>query len=110
ILGTPTYMADVSGRVKSFLESLKQYGLAGKLGGAFATADYIHGGGDIAIQTILTHMMVYGMMVYSGGGSCGKPVIHLGPVAIKGYEDELKNVFEIYGQRMAEQTLRVFEK
>lgn len=109
ILGTPTYMADVSGKVKQFLETCGQYSLAGKLGGAFATADYIHGGGDIAIQTILTHMMVFGMMVYSGGGSCGKPVIHLGPVAIKEHKDEYKETFKIYGQRMAEQTLKIFK-
>ena len=108
ILGTPTYMADISAVVKQFLETFGKLGLAGKLGGAFATADYVHGGGDIAIQTILTHMMVCGMMVYSGGGSCGRPVIHLGPVAIKGHEDEFKEVFKTYGQRMAKQALKVF--
>ncbi len=110
IIGTPTYMADLSGKVKQFLEGCGRYGLAGKIGGAFATADYIHGGGDIAIQTILTHMMVFGMMTYSGGGSYGKPVIHLGPVMIKGHEDEFKEVFRTYGQRMAKQTLKVFSK
>ncbi|WP_177166231.1 hypothetical protein [Selenomonas ruminantium] len=48
-------------------------------------------------------MMVAGVMVYSGGSSCGKPVIHLGPVGmsqdIEGFED----LFIIYGKRMGEQ-------
>lgn len=105
ILGSPTYYADLAGTVKTFLEGCKNYELAGKIGGAFATADYVHGGGDRAIQTILTHMMVWGMFIYSGGGSCGKPVIHLGPVAIKGQLEESSETFQIYGQRMAAKTI-----
>lgn len=103
IVGTPTYYADLAGSVKLFLENTKEYALSGKLGGAFATADYVHGGGDIAIETILRHMMVLGMSVYSGGGSYGKPVIHLGPVAIKDNLADFKDTFKIYGHRMATQ-------
>ena len=79
VLGTPIYLADLCSAVKVWLDgpALKA-GLAGKVGGAFATADYLHGGGDLGIQTILNHMMVLGMLTYSGGGSFGKPVIHLG--------------------------------
>ena len=55
----------MSGEVKLWFEkAARQYGLAGKLGGAFATADYVHGGGEIAIQAILEHMLVYGMVTY----------------------------------------------
>lgn len=104
IFGTPTYYADMSGAVKVFLEKCGQYGLAGKIGGAFATADYIHGGGEMAIQNILTHLMVFGMMVYSGGGSYGKPVIHLGPVAITGNYEAFYETFKQYGSRMATKT------
>ena len=108
VLGSPTYMASVSAAVKTFLEGAGRLGLAGKLGGAFATADYIHGGGDLGIRLILDHMLVFGMLTYSGGGSRGKPVIHLGPVAIKGRLDESREVFQIYGQRMAEKALELF--
>lgn len=46
ILGSPIYMASISARVKAWLEGpCKKYQLAGKLSGAFATADYVHGGG-----------------------------------------------------------------
>ena len=81
---------------------------AGKVGGAFATADYLHGGGDLGIQTILNHMMVLGMLTYSGGGSFGKPVIHLGPVALHGHLEESKELFRLYGQRMATKTVSLF--
>lgn len=111
ILGSPIYMASVSEQVKIYLEkSFRKCEPAGKLGGAFATADYIHGGGDLGINLILNHMMVFGMIVYSGGGSCGKPVIHLGPVAIKNYTDEVKETFMLYGERMAKKTMDLFAK
>ncbi|MCI6568097.1 MAG: NAD(P)H-dependent oxidoreductase [Dysosmobacter sp.] len=108
VLGSPTYYASVSGEMKLFLEGLGKYGVAGKLGGAFATANYIHGGGELAIQTILDHLMVYGMLVYSGGGSKGKPVIHLGPEAVAGELEKSRETFLVYGRRMAEKAAELF--
>ena len=107
IFGTPTYMGTLSGTAKVWLESAGKYNLAGKLGGAFATANYVHGGADIAMQCVLLHLMMTGMMVYSGGGSKGNPVIHLGPVAIGGELEKYEELFEIYGKRFAEQTAAI---
>lgn len=107
VMGTPVYYAEMSGKMKLFLEKCGKYGMAGKLGGAFATANFVHGGGEIAIQAIQTHMMVYGMLVYSGGGSCGQPVIHLGPVGVRGQFEELEENFVIYGERMAAMTKKL---
>ena len=110
VLGSPIYMAGVCADVIHWLQTVfPSYGLAGKLGGAFATADYIHGGGDLGIRTILDHMMVYGMMTYSGGGSCGKPVIHLGPVAISDRLTEAEDTFKTYGKRMAAKALEIYQ-
>ena len=110
IIGTPTYNGTLSGKMKLFLESApKQYGFAGKLGGAFATANYIHGGGDIAIQCVLLHLMCAGMAVYSGGGAYGVPVIHLGPVAIASDLDAFTELFRTYGARMAQETAALFD-
>lgn len=109
VLGTPIYMASVSGAVANWLQGpCMKYGLTGKIGGAFATADYMHGGGDLGIRTILDNMLVLGMLTYSGGGSFGKPVIHLGPVAIASKLEESKETFQLYGQRMATKTMEVF--
>lgn len=108
VIGTPIYMASLTGELKLWLESAGQYKLAGKIGGAFATADYVHGGGELGIRDILDHLMVYGMLIYSGGGSVGKPVIHLGPVALSNQLEESKETFRIYGQRMAAKTKEIF--
>lgn len=111
ILGTPVYYASMSGEIKMWFEKeARALGLAGKLGGAFATADYVHGGGEIAIQSVLSHMMVYGMLAYSGGGAYGKPVIHLGPVAIKSEADQYITIFSTYGKRMAAKTIEIFKE
>lgn len=109
VLGTPIYLATMSGAVKNWLDTeSRKYALAGKVGGAFATADYLHGGAEIGIQSVLSHLMVMGMLTYSGGGSFGKPVIHLGPVALKGKLDESRETFHLYGQRMATKTKEIF--
>lgn len=111
VLGSPIYVSSVCAAVKNWLDgSCRKYDLAGKLGGAFATADYLHGGGDLGIRLILDHMMVYGMMTYSGGSAYGKPVIHLGPVALNHHLEESKDTFLSYGERMATKTKELFEK
>lgn len=108
IVGSPTYNGCLSGKLKVWLESgLTKLEVAGKLGGAFATAAFIHGGGDLAIQCILTHLMVDGMMTYSSGHAKGMPVIHLGPVGISPNMDEFADLFKIYGQRMAKQAVQI---
>ena len=85
--------------------------LAGKLGGVFATAHYAQGGADVAIMTLLPHMLVKGMLVYSGGAAHGKPYIHLGPVALDAvgnHYEECKADFEIFGRRFAEKARELF--
>ena len=104
IVGTPTYNGSLTARMKAWLEDAPaKLDVAGKLGGAFATAAFIHGGADLAIQCVLTHLMVDGMMVYSGGQAWGMPVIHLGPVAIGPDLEGFAELFRTYGQRMARQ-------
>lgn len=110
VLGSPAYYASLSGKMKMFLESMGRFALAGKLGGAFATANNVHGGGELAMQTILDHLMVYGMLIYSGGGSQGMPPIHLGPEGIAGKLDESEALFSIYGKRMAEKAMELFHR
>ncbi len=109
ILGTPTYMASVAAEVKVWLDGpARTLGMPGKIGGAFATADYVHGGADLAIRMILDHFITYGMLTYSGGGSFGRPVIHLGPVAISGELEQYAETFRIYGERMAKKVMEIF--
>ena len=82
ILGAPTYFASLPGTMKTWLEThAKGLGLAGKLGGAFATEQYIHGGGETTIF--------------------GEPFIHLGPVGLSGNIETFRDLFQAYGKRFA---------
>lgn len=109
ILGSPIYCSNVSAAVKTFLDSsFKKYRPAGKLGGAFATMNYIYGGAELGIRLILDHMLVFGMLTYSGGGACGMPVIHLGPAALGTKLEESEPVFALYGERMAKKAVELF--
>lgn len=106
ILGSPTYMASVTAKMKIWLEEkMSRLELSNKLGGAFATEQYIHGGGENAIREMLTFMMVQGMMTYSGGKSYGKPIIHLGPVGMSQDIESFRDMFVAYGERMGKQTV-----
>jgi NAD(P)H dehydrogenase (quinone) len=107
IIGTPTYAAAMSWQLKKWFDTSK-IKLAGKLGAAFATANYVYGGADIALADILQHMLVKGMVAYSSGTGCGNPIIHLGPVAITSDFDASKDLFVIFGKRVADKTLELF--
>ena len=109
IAGTPTYNGTMSAAMSAFLEKAPgAFDLKGKLGGAFATAAYTHGGAEIAVTGILHHMLFCGMMPYASGNAFGHPVIHYGPTAIAGNLADFEELFEIYGERMANQAKKVF--
>ncbi len=108
VFGTPTYYANTCWQIKKWFDESKQYDLAGKLGAVFATAQYAQGGPDIAIQNIIEHMLVKGMLVYSSGSALGQPYIHLGAVALKENFEESKAQFEIFGKRIAQKAVELF--
>ena len=112
VIGTPTYLASGVWQIKKWIEEdSKGLLLGGKLGGAFATAHFAQGGPDTAIMDILGQLLVKGMLVYSGGGSFGFPIIHHGPVALDKvgthYEDS-REMFRIYGNRFASKAMELF--
>ncbi len=109
IFGTPTYYANTCWQIKKWFDESWNCNLAGKIGGVFATANFAQGGADTAILTIINHLMVKGMLVYSGGSAVGKPYIHLGPVALKENFEESKELFNIFGKRIAEKCLELFK-
>jgi NAD(P)H dehydrogenase (quinone) len=108
IIGTPTYAANMAWQLKKWFDTDRSVSLAGKLGAAFSTANFVHGGPDIAIADVLHHMLVKGMVVYSSGGGCGAPIIHLGPVAISNEFDKSRELFVIFGKRIAEKATELF--
>lgn len=109
IFGSPDYFAAESWQMKQWLDTCPCK-MAGKLGAAFCTANFPQGGADIAIQSILTQILVKGMLVYSGGTSYGLPFIHLGPIGLRDSFEGDKELFSVFGQRIAGKALELFEK
>lgn len=107
VFGTPDYFASEAWQMKAWLDTSSAK-LGGKLGGAYVTANVPQGGMATAIMNIVTEIMVKGMLVYSGGTSCGQPFVHLGPVCF-GPEMTGKELFPIFGQRFAAKAKELFE-
>ncbi len=110
VFGTPTYYANVCWQIKKWFDEGSKYNLNGKLGAAFATANVQQGGTAAAITTLLQHMLVKGMMVYSGGAANGQPFIHLGASGLRDSFEEDKAMFKIFGQRIAQKAVDLFAK
>ncbi len=114
VIGCPSYMATMTPEMREWLMQASKLGLAGKLGGAFATEQYTHGGGEMVIQSILTNELVCGMLCYSGGRALGKPVIHMGPIGVNGNVEKhndlnhYKDVFALFGERFAQKAAELF--
>ena len=89
ILGSPTYEGSCTWQMKRYLDTGPR-GLAGKLGGVFASQNWPGGGGaSFAEMTIIAGMLVLGMIVYSGGIAVGQPFLHFGAVSTKAPQAEL---------------------
>lgn len=116
VVGCPSYAALMTPDMRNWLMGAGKLGMAGKLGGAFATEQFTHGGAELVIQSIHTNMLVWGMLVYSGGGSKGMPVIHIGPVGVNGNVEahngleNYESYFRVFGQRFAEKAAELFTK
>src|SRR5262245_17975134 len=79
IVGSPVYVGNMSGEVKTFFDSWGlKFGLGtatgkmrNKVGAAFATGGGISSGKEVAMLTILGAMLIHQMIVISGGGGFG---------------------------------------
>lgn len=112
VFGSPTYYASTCWQLKKFFDvDSKGYKLAGKLGGIYSTANFAQGGADVSNLTIIGHMLVKGMLAFSGGTSYGPPNIHLGPVALKKDGEHFvnsKEMFVKFGERFASKAKELF--
>lgn len=108
IFGTPTYYANLCWQLKKFFDESGGINLSGKLGAAFATANVPQGGADVALLTLIQHMMVKGMLVYSGGTTLGQPFLHLGAAGWRDTFEENRHLFRVFGQRIAAKAQEIF--
>jgi NAD(P)H dehydrogenase (quinone) len=98
IVGSPTYFGQMAGPVKTmFDETVHIYHkLNGKVGGAFTTSGGAGCGHELTVMSIITAMLVNGMIVQ---GTTHGP--HFGPFAVgKPDEDDLADA-EALGVRVA---------
>lgn len=107
--GTPTYYSSISWQMKKWFDESFKLNIEGKIGAAFATADYLGGGSDIALLTLIGHMVVKGMLAYSGGSALGHPYTHLGVTALKQVDEKQEEKIKIFGKRVAEKALMLYE-
>ena len=111
IFGTPTYVANMCWQMKKFFDTRLNYNLAGKIGSAFSTEGSPHGGGgELAIMTLINHMLVKGMLIYSSGAGCGRPFIHIGPTVVKNQMQEREEICKLFGARIAQKANELFAK
>lgn len=108
IFGTPCYVSNTCWQLKKFFDTRFDCKLEGKLAACFATANCMWGGADLAIMTVLQHALTRGMLAYSSGMECGRPFIHLGPIALRDELDEKAELFSLFGSRVAKKTLELF--
>lgn len=109
IFGTPTYYANMCWQMKKWIDTDRETDLAGKIGAVFATENSPHGGGaELAIMTLINHLLVKGMLIYSSGASCGHPFIHVGPTVVRDQIDQREPICRIFGERVAKKARELF--
>lgn len=104
IAGSPTYYGHMAADVKKLLDdSVRYHGkLAGKVGGAFASAANIGGGNETTIRGMLDAWLIHGMIVQ--GSAHGD---HYGPVSIGKPDERVEKQCRELGERVAELAQRL---
>lgn len=109
IFGTPTYYSNICWQMKKFFDD-GGVNMAGKLGGVFATCNMIGGGSETAMLTLVNHMLVKGMLVYSGGTVLGQPFTHLGVTSVKELPMETQvEKLRVFGKRIAGKAVELLQ-
>jgi NAD(P)H dehydrogenase (quinone) len=110
IFGTPTYYANMCWQMKKWIDTDSESKLGGKIGAVFATENSPHGGGgELAIMTLINHLLVKGMLIYSGGAAHGRPFIHVGPTVVRDQITEREPICRLFGERVAEKAHELFD-
>ncbi|NLK40794.1 MAG: flavodoxin family protein [Planctomycetes bacterium] len=105
VVGSPTYYGQPAAPIAAlFDESVKRHGkLDGKIGAAFSSSANIAGGNETTIWSILSRMLIHGMIIQ--GDPQGD---HYGPVSIGKPDDRVLNQCTRRGQRIAALAKKLF--
>lgn len=110
IFGTPVYFTSMSWELKKWFDHSFKVNLNGKLGAAFVTAQSPTGGTDTAIMEILRHMLLKGMIVFSGTGQNQKYKFQIGAVGMAKEMEQCSEQFEAFGACVAQTAIELFGK
>ena len=111
LFGAPVYSANVCWPMAQWIQTSGAYKLADKLGACFTTENSPDGGGgELAIMSMVSMLLLKGMLVYSSGGSQGRPFIHIGPALAAETLDQKVELCKIFGERVANKAQELFEK
>lgn len=61
-------------------------------------------------MTLINHMLVKGMLIYSSGSACGRPFIHIGPTVVRDQMQERREICRMFGERIAKKAHDLFDK
>jgi len=100
LLGSACYFGNMAGAMKEFIDqSIPLFGkgeLEGKPAGAFVSTGGIGGGGEVALHSLISALLIHGMLVMGSrkGG-------HFGPLAIGEPDERVLGECQEYGRRFA---------
>jgi NAD(P)H dehydrogenase (quinone) len=106
VFGSPTYYGIMAGDLKKlFDESVKLHGkLSDRIGGAFASAGMMGGGGETTIMSMIQAMLIHGMVVIGDAR-----LQHYGPLSIGKPDDNDIDTCTKYGQKIAQIAKKLYK-
>ena len=110
IFGSPVYFTSMSWELKRWFDNSFRVNLQGKLGAAFVTAQSLTGGTDTAIMEMIRHMLVKGMLVYSGMSGKNRNHFQIGAMGMGKNLEASREELEAFGAAVAEKTLEISRK
>ena len=108
VIGSPNWDGTCCWQVKRFLDTELKGNVAGKIGSAFISQNQSGGGGSFAVMSIIAAELIHGMMIYSGGMTCGRPFTHFGSISTKAPIDNDKDACLKLGENIANKVLELF--
>ena len=104
IMGSPTYYGGAAAPIRDLIDrSVKYHGrLAGKVGGAFTSSGGIAGGNETTLLSILTALLIHGMIVQGRSDDD-----HYGAVAVGAPDKRARESCVALGRRVARLTTQL---
>ena len=108
VFGSPTYAGTFSYQMKKWMDTVSLKRFEGKLGAVFATENYLGGGADVALMGMVGHLLIGGMLIYSGGAAHGHPYTHFGAVCIRNGDEFQQQRALIFGEKIGKKAKELF--